>query len=72
MNTVFTESSNIISPLGFSTSENFNAVTSQSTGITIVEDHSLSPTPIPLSAIDHTAVAHRFEALNSQKKIHAF
>jgi 3-oxoacyl-[acyl-carrier-protein] synthase-1 len=72
MNTVFTESSNIISPLGFSTSENFNAVTSQSTGITIVEDHSLSPTPIPLSAIDHTAVAHRFEALNPQKKYTRF
>lgn len=60
MTPVYIASDNIITSLGFSTKENCDQIKSGVTGLTKIDDLSLSPTPFYASRIDFHKVETRF------------
>jgi 3-oxoacyl-[acyl-carrier-protein] synthase I len=60
MRKVFVAGDNIITSLGFTTSENIRNLKSNTIGFSISGNESLSPVPVPLSLIDHQAVDDQF------------
>lgn len=59
----FVISDNIITSLGFSTSETIAKIRQDYIGLKIVADPSLSPVPIPLSQVDTQLLEERFSLL---------
>lgn len=57
-------SDNIISPLGFSSSENFEQLKAMHTGVQRLEKSALSPEPVCAAAIDSQRLSEEFEKLN--------
>ncbi len=57
---------NIITSLGFSTSDNMEAMSQGTTGIRLVDDPVLYPKPWPLSKIDTDRLNERFGEVHSQ------
>ena len=53
---VYIAQNNIVSPLGFTTGENMDALAAGRSGIRLVEDAALSPVPVFASVIDHVAL----------------
>jgi len=63
MKNVYVISDNIISSLGFSTSENIQAIQKEEVGIAMVSDSRLSLNPLPLSLVDLQELNKQFTAL---------
>ena len=61
MKDVFVVSDNIVSPLGFTTSENFNQLKNNSNGIQYQERPDFSPTPFWAALIDRKKIDTKFE-----------
>lgn len=72
MNSVFIESSNIISSLGWSTRENLNSVLAGKTGIKISHDRQLSINDFPASLIDSAGIENRFSDISSASSFTRF
>ncbi|MFO7370843.1 MAG: beta-ketoacyl synthase N-terminal-like domain-containing protein [Bacteroidales bacterium] len=62
MNPIFVASDNIISPLGFTTPENMEALIKGITGITLHENAGLSPDPFWASMMQEGKLTERFSA----------
>ena len=60
MRKVFIAGDNIITSLGFTTSENISKLQSNTTGFRISDNDALSPVPIPLSLVDKTILDDHF------------
>ncbi len=60
MEKVYVKGTNIISSLGFTTEQNFKNVCSETSGLQIVEDKSISPEPIPVSRISDELIDKSF------------
>jgi 3-oxoacyl-[acyl-carrier-protein] synthase I len=58
---------NIISPLGFTSSENFEQLKQMKTGVKYFEKSTLSSEPVFAGIIDQTQIDHQFKELNSKK-----
>jgi 3-oxoacyl-[acyl-carrier-protein] synthase-1 len=65
MTGTFVISDNIITSLGFSTSETIANIRQDYIGLKIVDDASFSPVPIPLSRVDTQLLEERFSQLLS-------
>jgi len=55
---------NIISSLGFNTSENFEALKAGQVGIQMIDDKKLYPAPFPASVVSTTVLEQKFQTLN--------
>jgi 3-oxoacyl-[acyl-carrier-protein] synthase I len=62
MNKVFAVADNIISSLGFTSKENFNAVINHVSGIRLVNNPDLSPTPFYASDINENILNEKWNA----------
>ncbi len=60
---IFISADNIITPLGFTTEENAEAMLAGKTGISLVEDEKMSPAPFYASLIDTGLLHDRFSSL---------
>ena len=60
---IFITSDNIISALGFTTAENFAAITAYRSGIALTTDTNISATPVMAAVIDRKAIEERSKAL---------
>ena len=65
---VFITSDNIISALGFTTAENFAAITAYRSGIALAADTHISATPIMAATIERTTLEERAKALTDGDK----
>jgi 3-oxoacyl-[acyl-carrier-protein] synthase I len=72
MNEVYILSDNIISSLGFSTSENMQRMVAGETGIRHWEDLSLSPVPFWASRVEDTLLRKHFSAFADPKDFSRF
>ncbi len=63
MKNIYVIADSIISSLGFSSAENFQALKEERNGIKLVSDPMLSLTPLPLSQVDSTSLHERFTLL---------
>jgi len=61
---VFFQSDNIITSLGFSTSENYTALISGDVGIKPINDPNFYPEPFPASLVDTNKLAEKFAEIN--------
>lgn len=61
---IFLQNSNIISPLGWNTSENLQSVLSGRGGIKIVKNRELSPEELPLALMDWKELNKRFNEIS--------
>jgi 3-oxoacyl-[acyl-carrier-protein] synthase I len=66
MKEVFVTGDNIISSLGFTTAENYRNLKAGKTGISMVTDPALFPSPLALSLVDSVALDQRFTAFLSE------
>jgi len=65
MNSVYVIADNIVSPLGFNTSENFENLVLNNSGIKLVEDQNLFPTPFYASSINTDEIDSHFGEISS-------
>jgi 3-oxoacyl-[acyl-carrier-protein] synthase I len=68
MRKVFVAGDNIISSLGFTTSENTSKLRGNIIGFRISDNNSLSAVPIPLSLVDHSFLDSHFANFIEEKK----
>ena len=69
---IFTEESNIISSLGFSTKENFDNILAGESGIKINNDKSLSLEPLPTSFINSILIDEKFQKIGKPNEFTRF
>lgn len=72
MTQVFTASDNIITSLGFSTQENLMNIEKGITGITLINNESLSPAPFYASLIDSKRLLNEFAIAGNPDKFTRF
>lgn len=68
MNSVYVIADNIISPLGFNTSDNFGNLIQNNTGIRMIENEKIFPAPFYSSLIQSEEINSRFTNINSPEK----
>ncbi len=64
----FIAADNIISPLGFTTAENFEQLKKMQTGVQYFEHSELSPEPVFAAAIDSYKINSEFNKLNAKEE----
>lgn len=69
---VYFRSDNVITSLGFSTGENFDAMISGKTGIKIIDDNRFYHMPFPASVIDDDRMGNEFDKINISNKENGF
>jgi 3-oxoacyl-[acyl-carrier-protein] synthase-1 len=69
---IFISADNIITPLGFTTEENAEAILTGRTGISLVEDAKMSPDPFYASLIDTGLLHDRFSSYDDPEKYTRF
>jgi len=72
MSDVYITADNIISSLGFNTQENISNIKKNITGIKLINDPILSPTPFYASLVDSERLHTNFEKLNQPEKFTRF
>ncbi len=69
---VYISADNIITPLGFTTEDNAEAMLAGRSGISLVEDEKMSPAPFYASLIDSQLLHNRFSSFDDPKKYTRF